>query len=213
MPNMRAIRAHHTGRRDCAQVRERPFFLQVDDVVGRILTALDNQGTAEETIAAGGVCNQTVCLADLLATCAEILGVTLPENAGEDSVSNLPLWRDSGLAAPLHEATVHHSIAGSFSIRRGRWKLDLCPGSGGWSHPRSGPACEGLPPIQLHDLAADILERHNLAADHPKEVSEITALLARYVRNGRSTPGTAHEQAGGTTWKQLGWMTSAWIAC
>lgn len=46
-----------------------------------------------ERIEAGSVSDETVCLSDLLATCADLLGTPLPDNAGEDSVSNLPVWR------------------------------------------------------------------------------------------------------------------------
>jgi arylsulfatase A len=42
---------------------------------------------------AGTVCGQIVQQADVMATMADILGVTLPDNAGEDSVSFLPLLR------------------------------------------------------------------------------------------------------------------------
>ena len=37
-------------------------------------------------------------------------------------------------------ANIHHSINGSFAIRKGPWKLCLCPGSGGWSSPRPAKA-------------------------------------------------------------------------
>ena len=40
-------------------------------------------------IAGGSASDETVCLVDLLATCAGILDVSLPDNAGEDSASNL----------------------------------------------------------------------------------------------------------------------------
>src|SRR5690606_9158954 len=86
-------------------------------------------------IAAQSVCDQPVCLTDLLATMAEIVGKPLPDDAGEDSVGNLPLWRREAESYTVREATVHHSINGSFSIRKGRWKLELCPDSGGWSYP------------------------------------------------------------------------------
>ena len=87
------------------------------------------------TVAAGSRCDQLVSLVDLLATCADFLGDKLPDNAAEDSVSMLPV--PAGQAtAPLHEALVYHSIDGSFSIQQGNWKLELCPGSGGWSFPR-----------------------------------------------------------------------------
>ncbi len=42
-------------------------------------------------VAPGARCNHPICLTDLLATCAEIVGDRLPDNAGEDSVSILPL--------------------------------------------------------------------------------------------------------------------------
>jgi arylsulfatase A-like enzyme len=160
-------------------------------------------------IAPGARTDETVCLSDLLATCAEILDAPLPDDAGEDSISNLGVWRGEARATPLREATIHHSIDGSFSIRRGRWKLEMCPGSGGWSHPRPGKECDGLPPIQLYDLSADIGERRNVGAAHPEVVAELTALLTRYVREGRSTPGAARPNDGGTEWKQLWWMLTS----
>lgn len=159
-----------------------------------------------EEIAAGSVSDETVCLVDLLATCADLLGAELPDHAGEDSVSNLPVWRGRPMDRSLREATIHHSIDGSFSIRKGKWKLEMCPGSGGWSDPRPGEACEGLPPIQLYDLDADIGERTNLYAEHPEVVEELKTLLTRYVETGRSTPGAPRENCGGPGWEQLWWM-------
>jgi len=156
-----------------------------------------------DRIRPGSVSDQTVCLADLLATCADIVGGDLPAGAAEDSVSNLPIW--DGRDEAVREATVHTSIDGSLSIRRGRWKLEMCPGSGGWSPPKPGPECEGLPPMQLYDLEADVGERRNVAGQHPSEVQELTALLTRYVREGRSTPGPAQENSGGS-WDGLWFM-------
>lgn len=158
-------------------------------------------------ICAGTVCHETVCLSDLLATCAEILGVTLPDNAGEDSVSNLPAWQGKMLDRPLREMTVHHSLDGSFSIRVGRWKLEMCPGSGGWSSPMPGPECEGLPPIQLYDLSSDIGEQVNVADEHPEVVSRLRDMLTACVVRGRSTPGAPLENSGGHVWPQLWWMS------
>jgi arylsulfatase A len=133
--------------------------------------------------------DQTICLTDLLATLAQITGQKLPENAGEDSVSILPALLGQKLDKPLREAVVHHSINGSFSIRQGKWKLELCPGSGGWSYPRPQKAKElNLPPIQLYDLTKDIAERENLYKDHPDVVKHLTELLEKYKRTGRSTP-------------------------
>ena len=235
------------------------FCLMVDDVVGRVMAALERANVGHDTIVifaadngcapradlpglarlghhpsyhfrghkadiyegghripllvrwparvrGGTVCDDTVCLVDLLATCADIVGERLPDHAGEDSVSNLPLWLEQPGAAPGRQATVHHSGDGSFSIRQGRWKLELCPGSGGWSWPRPGAECEGLPAVQLYDLHADVGERTNVQALYPAEVQRLTDLLARYVREGRSTPGAPQPNTGPAFWPQLKWM-------
>ena len=132
----------------------------------------------------GTVCDDTTCLTDLLATCADLVGEKLPDNAGEDSVSMLPNLLGTA-KGPLREATVHHSINGSFSIRRGKWKLVLCPGSGGWSKPKPGKT-KGLPPVQLYDLESDIAETKNVQKKHPEIVKELTSLLEGYKSDGRS---------------------------
>jgi len=132
--------------------------------------------------------SQTICQSDLLATFADILGVKLPETAGEDSVSLLPLLR--GENRPVREAIVHHSIHGRFAIRQGPWKLCLCPGSGGWASPTDAEARhQGLPAVQLYNLEKDPGETNNLQAQNPEIVRQLTALLERYVADGRSTLG------------------------
>ena len=140
-------------------------------------------------IPAGAVSNDTICHTDLLATAADITGYELLDNAGEDSVSILPVMNQAS-AGPVREATVHHSINGSFAIRRGQWKLCLCRGSGGWSAPRPPQAKKGnLPGLQLFDLSVDVAETNNVHTEHPEIVKELTAILERYVVEGRSTPG------------------------
>lgn len=147
-------------------------------------------------VKAGSKSSQTICQTDLFATAAAIIGKPHPKDAAEDSVSILPalLGKDRG---PLREATVHHSINGSFAIRQGRWKLALCPGSGGWSNPRPGRTdFSGKPSVQLFDLESDIGETNNLAEEHPKVVKRLTALLQSYADRGRSTPGPKQENTG-----------------
>jgi arylsulfatase A len=147
-------------------------------------------------VRAGSASDQLVCLVDFFRTCADILGVRLPDTAAEDSVSLLPALEDRA-QKPLRAAVVHHSINGSFSIRRGKWKLELCPDSGGWSEPRPGSAAaKKLPPVQLYDLSRDIGEQHNVQAGHPAVVRRLTRLLERYVADGRSTPGKPQPNTG-----------------
>ncbi|MEN8193378.1 MAG: sulfatase-like hydrolase/transferase [Bacteroidota bacterium] len=139
------------------------------------------------------VCDNTICLTDLLATVAEIVNDQLPNNAGEDSFSILSDMKRNKETTE-REAIVHHSVDGLFSIRQGKWKLELCPGSGGWSPPRDQKAIDqGLPMIQLYDLSNDIGEETNLQAQYPEVVHQLTNLLEDYVAKGRSTPGKAQK--------------------
>ncbi|HBQ63636.1 MAG TPA: arylsulfatase [Clostridiales bacterium] len=137
----------------------------------------------------GSSCNRLVCLTDLMATCADMLGISLPENAGEDSISMMPLFREESMTADMRETAVHHSIAGKFAIRSGKWKLVLCPGSGGWTKNDAEAVREGLPLVQLYDMERDPGEMVNLCDIYPDQVKSMVALLKKQVENGRSTPG------------------------
>lgn len=142
-----------------------------------------------DRVRAGSRSDQTICLTDLMATCADILGAKLPDNAGEDSVSILPALLGTD-KAPLRGSVVHHSINGSFAIRQGNWKLELCADSGGWSDPKPGSKeAKGLPDTQLYDLSVDLAESRNVCAEHPDVVARLTTELEKIIADGRSTPG------------------------
>lgn len=153
-------------------------------------------------VKAGSTSDQLVSLVDFMATCADITGAKIPAAAGEDSVSLLPILLGTA-TAPIHQAVVFHSINGSFAIQQGRWKLELCPGSGGWGEPRPGSEeAQGLPPVQLYDLARDVGERTNECAAHPEIVTELTTLLEKYVADGRTTAGPPeHNDVPVNLWK------------
>jgi len=139
-------------------------------------------------VKAGSKSTQLICHTDLMATCADLLDLTLPANAGEDSVSMLPVLL--GETGPSNRVVVHHSINGRFAIRQGRWKLCLCPGSGGWSQPGDAEATKrGLPETQLYDIIADFAETTNLSDAHPEIIAKLTQQLRDSVSKGRSTPG------------------------
>ena len=52
----------------------------------------------------------------------------------------------------IRDHVVHHSISGKFAIRDQRWKLVLCPGSGGWTLSDADAVRDGHPLIQLYDM-------------------------------------------------------------
>jgi arylsulfatase A-like enzyme len=110
-----------------------------------------------------------------------------------------------GRAGPAPRATlVSHSINGSFAIRQGNWKLELCADSGGWSFPRPGKdKTDGLPRLQLFDIAADPAEKTNVVAEHPDIVRRLGRLLREQVVSGRSTPGAPQGNTPSPRWPQL----------
>jgi len=142
-----------------------------------------------EHISPNTLSSHTQCLTDLFATCAHILGAPLPDDAAEDSFSFLPQLQGSQ-PTTLRPPVVHHSINGSFALRRGPWKLAVCPGSGGWSFPRPGRDGSGtLPEMQLFNLDTDAAEQTNLLKRYPNIAREFLATIETIASNGRSNPG------------------------
>ena len=125
---------------------------------------------------------ETVCVTDVFATLADVLGEPLPEDAAEDSFSLLPLLRGKTWGrsrAPV----IHHSSAGMFAIRDGKWKLVAGNGSGG----REKPAGKAFGrPYQLYDLEADPSERRNVYDRHPVVANRLEQALDRIRLRGRS---------------------------
>ncbi len=141
-----------------------------------------------QTIAPGTSSNATICLTDLMATCADIVETKTPGNAAEDSYSLLPLFGQK--ENYNRTSTIHHSGDGYFSIRKGKWKLEFCAGSGGWSSPTIDELKTlNLPPLQLYDVEKDPGEKNNVTSSHKKIVKELTGEMKRIIANGRSTVG------------------------
>jgi len=136
---------------------------------------------------------ETVCLTDVMATVAGMLGIALPNDAAEDSydVSSAVFGRPR--KAPIREATVHYSMDGQFAIRRGDWVyLDSRDGGGGraepeWMRKRLGVVAH-QEPAELFNLRADPAQTRNLYSQEPSRVRELKAILEKYKREARSTP-------------------------
>lgn len=158
-------------------------------------------------IPAGTTCDETICHVDLMATLAALLDVKLPADAGVDSVNILPALLGETRKAPLREATVHHSAQGKFAIRRGDWVLILAPtgddnakkGEPDWFRKERGYAPH-TETGELFNLATDPAQKTNLYFSEAAKVNELTALLERYVTDGRSTPGPKQKNDVDITW-------------
>lgn len=133
-------------------------------------------------------CESTICLTDFMATAATITGADLPSAAAVDSFSLEPLMTGkvdgkSWSRAPV----VHHSLGGTFAIRRNNWKLVVDNlGSGGFTAPKVVNPKAGEPAGQLYDLGADPSETKNIYGENPKIVSDLRKHLENLRGAGRS---------------------------
>ncbi|MCB4807848.1 arylsulfatase [Tamlana sp. 62-3] len=149
--------------------------------------------------------DNTICTTDFFATCADITKFKLNDNEAEDSYSMLPLITGTS-DKNIREYTVHHSINGSFAIRKDSWKLIVCPGSGGWSYPRPQDIKSEalvLPEMQLYNLKADRGETNNLIGAFPEKAAVLKAALKKIILDGRSTKGKVQKNEGMDDWKQI----------
>lgn len=128
--------------------------------------------------------DQLICLTDLTATMASILGHQLPDDAAEDSFDMMPALQEK--ETRVRDAVVHHSLKGMFAVRQGDWKLIEGLGSGGFTLPRKlDPQPDG-PKGQLYNLADDPAEKVNLYQKRPEIVARLHELLTKYKETGRS---------------------------
>jgi arylsulfatase A-like enzyme len=151
-------------------------------------------------VTAGARCDKLVMQADFMATFAEILGVTLPANMGEDSVSMLTLLR--GGDRPIRQLAVSQAANGILALRQGDWKLIFGPTGGGYVT-KDGEENANLPSAQLYNLATDLGETKNLLSEKPDVVAELTATMEKLVNEGRSTPGPAQTNDVPVNWKRF----------
>jgi N-acetylgalactosamine-6-sulfatase len=182
---------------------------RMDARVGDILSELDRMGVAEETIlifisdngadpngsngllrgrkgtlweggiripclmrwpgvlAAGRLTEQLTMTMDLAPTLLAAAGVGATGAARFDGLNLLPVLK--GDAAPFSRTVFWRYKRASDrrkAVRRGSWKLVV-------DNDRK----------ELHDLASDELEQHDVAGEHPDLVRELEALLARWERD------------------------------
>jgi len=140
--------------------------------------------TWPERIKANTVSNQVVCLTDVISSVASILGIEKGKDEMEDSFDISPIL--FGKESAARESIIHHSMDGTFAIRKDDWKLIEGNNSGGFS---KGLKIEGIPVKtkgQLYNLSKDPSENNNLYVMQPDKVKELTILLNHYKSSGKS---------------------------
>ncbi len=121
---------------------------------------------------AGSSNHHPICLNDLIATVAEVVGAKLPDNAGEDSIS-LVAELTGTADEPVHSSVLHQSMAGDLAIRQGPWKL-VCLKNG---------------QKELYRIDTDMSESSDVISQNPAVAKQLELALQRLIERGRSTPG------------------------
>jgi arylsulfatase A-like enzyme len=145
----------------------------------------------------GSECGELMAHLDLLATFAALTGQKLPADAAPDSFNVLPALVGLPHDKPGRENFVAHvgGTKGPFAIRQGQWKL-IQAGGARESYKDAGKTAKAgkagkakgkgaIPPF-LVNLADDLSETKNLAAEHPDKVKELQALFEKLRDAGKS---------------------------
>jgi arylsulfatase A len=138
---------------------------------------------------AGSVGEVLFAQIDLMATLADWLDFSLPENSAEDSHNFYP-WLSGKTTEPPRQTMVHNTFKDLYAIRHGDMLLvDARSGASRqapaeWMKKHNVPATDNK--VGLYDLKKDIGQRNNLAATHPEEVQKLQAML-KEIRQGAHT--------------------------
>jgi arylsulfatase A-like enzyme len=131
-------------------------------------------------IPAGSECGELCGTIDVLPTFARLAGGEAPSDRVIDGRDIWPLLSGDKAAKSPHEAFRYYWEFGLEAIRSGNWKLHFPhpyrslagpPGNDG----QPGPYKQARTELALYDLAADVGETKNVAAEHPDIVARLSA--------------------------------------
>ena len=123
-------------------------------------------------IPAGTVCDELTGTIDVLPTIATLTGKALPTEKKIDGIDVSGLWMGKIKESPRTEF-VHYTSQGNLEgIRQGNWKL-LVKKPRQRRNQKNQKGTQAKPQIMLFDLANDVSEKNNLAAQHPEIVERL----------------------------------------
>ena len=126
-------------------------------------------------IPAGSTCGEIAGTIDLLPTIAKLAGRSAPTDRIIDGRDIWPLLSGQENAKSPHEAFFYYQMDQLQAVRSGDWKLFVPMESKkrNWGKP------DGKTEAKLFNLAADIHEDNNVAAEHPDVVAKLMTLAER----------------------------------
>jgi arylsulfatase A len=138
-------------------------------------------------VPAGAVSDGLLSQIDVYSTIAAIVGAEIPPRSAEDSYNQLAMLKDG--AASARQTLVHNTNPNGYALRHGDWVL-IAAKTGGvtkvppWFDEANGYSKNSLPG-ELYNLRDDLAQKHNLYAEHPDKVRQLTSLLEQVRANGQ----------------------------
>lgn len=126
-----------------------------------------------------------ICLVDLYATIADIMGENLSENEGEDSYSFLSNIDDVNAKQVRKSMVLSGGASGAFVVVKDDWKYIEPSEKGRWpqTYYADGPS---IFDYQLYKLSEDVREQNNLFKEMPEMVKELRFLIDKVKNNKRN---------------------------
>lgn len=125
-------------------------------------------------------------LMDLYTTLVELAGGKVPGDRPVDGQNIMPLL--AGVGPSPNSGHFFHDGKRIFAVRSGEWKLHRIRIDTGPKGPGKAARCD---PPELYNLAADLAESNNVAAEHPDVVKRLSALIDEFqatVEAGKMPP-------------------------
>jgi arylsulfatase A-like enzyme len=127
------------------------------------------------------ISEQVVGSVDYLATVASLVKAPLPppapDAAGPDSYNFLPALLGTA-QTPIRPQLLLQSAKGVYAVRQGPWKLISSSGGIEGKDGKLRKTSEDPGHSQLFNLKTDPSEQHDVSAEHPEIVLELTGILA-----------------------------------
>ncbi len=127
----------------------------------------------------GRVSNGLLSQIDLYDTIATIVEADIPSGSAEDSYDQYSFI--VGKTPSVRGALVHNTNPNGYAIRSGDWVLIAAKTGAVSKVPAWFDEANGYGPNphpgELYDLSQDLAQKHNLYADQPDKVQELTTLL------------------------------------
>jgi arylsulfatase A len=127
-------------------------------------------------VPADTISDETTATVDMLPSLVRLAGGEPSADRPIDGKDIRPLlFGEPGAKTPHEHYLFPHGLG---ALRSGSWKFYPWP-EGADVKKKDGTPPEGTPKVQLYDLAKDIGEKKNVAADYPQIVEQLTAAYER----------------------------------